>query len=164
MAGSPVRLYVVRHAHAGHRVQWDGSDLTRPLTRKGWRQSEAIADMLEAVGVDRLVSSPYTRCVQTFEPLAARLDVPVEADERLTEGASGEAALELADDLRKQHATAAICSHGDIIPEMLRVLKATTTRFKEPLVWPKGSTWVLTWDTDRWSQARYIAPPDLSRR
>jgi 8-oxo-dGTP diphosphatase len=155
-----VRLYVVRHAHAGHRTRWDGHDPDRPLTRKGWRQSEAIADMLETAGVERLVSSEYVRCMQTFEPLAGRLGLSVEPDSRLAEGGTGEAALVLADELRAGHGTAAVCSHGDVIPEMLRVLNATTTRFRDPLIWPKGSTWVLTWEHGCWSRARYIAPPE----
>jgi 8-oxo-dGTP diphosphatase len=157
-----VRLYVVRHAHAGHRTRWDGHDPARPLTRKGRRQSEAIADVLEAAGVERLVSSGYDRCIQTFEPLAARLGLPVEADPRLEEGGTGEGALTLADELRADHETAALCSHGDVIPDMLHVLRSTTTRFRDPLVWPKASTWVLTWDDDCWSRARYIAPPEVA--
>jgi hypothetical protein len=48
-----------------------------------------------------------------------------------------------------------------VIPEMLRILKAATTRFKDPLQWPKASTWVLTWEDGRWSRARYIPPPDV---
>ena len=157
-----MRLYVVRHAHAGSRSSWDGPDETRPLTNRGRRQSDAIASELRAAGVTRLASSPYRRCTQTLDPLGAMLGIPVEADERLAEGAGGEQALALADELRKEPEAAVVCSHGDVIPELLRILKATTARFHDPFIWPKASTWVVTWDGDRWSKARYIAPPDLS--
>jgi broad specificity phosphatase PhoE len=156
-----VRLYVVRHGHAGTRSRWNGADESRPLTTKGHRQAAAIADALASAGVGRLVSSPYRRCVQTLEPLAGRLGLVVDDDPRLAEGAGGVDALTLADELCKENDAAAVCSHGDVIPEMLRILKATTARFKDPFVWPKGSTWVITWDGERWSRARYIAPPEV---
>jgi phosphohistidine phosphatase SixA len=156
-----MRLYVVRHAHAGSRSSWDGSDETRPLTNRGRHQSHAIAEALRSAGVTRLVSSPYRRCTQTLDPLAAHLGLAVESDARLAEGAGGDDALTLADELRKEPEAAVVCSHGDVIPELLRILKATTARFRDPFIWPKASTWVVTWDGDRWSKARYIAPPEL---
>jgi 8-oxo-dGTP diphosphatase len=156
-----MRLYVVRHAHAGSRSHWDGPDHARPLTTKGQRQSAAIADTLAATGAGRLVSSPTRRCVQTLEPLAERLGLAIDEDRRLAEGASGAEALALADERRGEHEAAVVCSHGDVIPDMLRVLKATTTRFSDPFVWPKASIWVVTWDRGRWSRARYIPPPDV---
>lgn len=155
------RLYVVRHADAGGRSSWDGPDETRPLTKRGRHQADAIAEDLRSAGVTRLVSSPYRRCTQTLVPLAAHLGVAVESDERLAEGAGGDNALTLADELRKESEAAVVCSHGDVIPELLRILKATTARFRDPFIWPKASTWVVTWDGDCWSKARYIAPPDL---
>ena len=30
-----------------------------------------------------------------------------------------------------------VCSHGDVIPDLLRILKATTARFRDPFIWPK---------------------------
>ena len=159
-----MKLYVVRHAHAGSSSSWDGTDETRPLTNRGRRQADALAEGLRSAGVSRLVSSPYRRCTQTLDPLAARLGLAVESDKRLSEGASGDKALALADELRKEPDAAVVCSHGDVIPELLRILKATTARFRDPFIWPKGSTWVVTWDGDRWAKARYIPPPDLHNR
>jgi 8-oxo-dGTP diphosphatase len=157
-----MRLYVVRHADAGSRSSWDGPDEDRPLTTKGHRQARAIADAIAPVRPEVLVSSPYRRCTQTLDPLAELLGLPVLGDDRMAEGADGVDALRLADELSEKHDTAVVCSHGDVIPEMLRILKATTARFKHPFVWPKASTWVLTWDGDRWAKARYIEPPDIS--
>jgi phosphohistidine phosphatase SixA len=156
---TPVRLYVVRHAHAGERSAWDGHDDERPLTRKGRRQAAAISDALAHAGISRLVSSPTVRCIQTFEPLAARLGLAVELDGRLSEGTPAVTALALADELHGEPRAAAVCSHGDIVPELLRIWRATTVRFTGPLVWPKGSTWVISWAGDRWTTARYIPPP-----
>lgn len=159
-----MKLYVVRHTHAGSRSSWDGPDIERPLTAKGHRQAAAIAEDLAGVGVTALASSPFRRCIQTLEPLATRLSLPVDSDDRLAEGATGDDALALADELAKAHEAAVLCSHGDVIPELLRILKSTTARFKDPFVWPKGSIWVLSHDGDRWAKARYIGPPELSVR
>jgi 8-oxo-dGTP diphosphatase len=156
-----MRLYLIRHAHAGSRMAFDGPDDDRPLSRRGHKQAAAIAENLAEVGIGRLVSSPTTRCVQTLEPLADRLRLTVDGDLRLIEGAEAQDALDLAGELRDGAAAAAMCSHGDLIPDMLRLLRAGTTRFKDPFVWPKASTWVLTWDGDRWAKARYIAPPHV---
>jgi 8-oxo-dGTP diphosphatase len=155
-----MKLYVVRHAHAGSRSAWGGPDDDRPLSRRGHKQATAIADQLAGVGLSRLVSSPSMRCVQTLEPLADRLGLRVDADDRLREGSDGDQALVLAAELSKERTAALICSHGDVIPDMLRILKAGTTRFRDPFMWPKGSIWVLTRDGARWSKARYIPPVD----
>lgn len=154
----------MRHTHAGSRSSWDGPDAHRPLTKRGRRQAEAIAAGMEAAGPSRLVSSPYRRCTQTLDPLAAHLGLTVESDERLAEGAGGAAALTLADELSKEPEAAVACSHGDVIPELLRILKANATRIRDPLIWPKGSTWVITWDGSRWAEAAYVAPPDVPGR
>jgi broad specificity phosphatase PhoE len=156
-----MKLYVVRHAHAGSRSAWDGPDDTRPLSRRGRKQADAIADHLAGVGVARLVSSPSVRCVQTLAPLADRLGLRVDADDRLLEGADGDQALALLGELANAtDGAAAVCSHGDVIPDVLRILNAGATRFKDPLAWPKGSMWVLTGDGERWTKARYIPPID----
>ncbi|MGH9112498.1 MAG: SixA phosphatase family protein [Acidimicrobiales bacterium] len=154
-----MKLYVVRHAHAGSRSAWEGPDHDRPLTRRGYKQAAAIADRLADVDILRLVSSPAVRCVQSLAPLGDRLRLKVEEDDRLLEGATGTDALALADELRDTAGAAVVCGHGDAIPELLRILNAGTTRFKDPLAWPKGSMWVLTWDGERWAKARYIPPP-----
>jgi broad specificity phosphatase PhoE len=157
-----MKLYVVRHGHAGSRSTWEGPEDDRPLTRRGHKQATGIADHLSGVGLSRLVSSPSARCMQTLEPLADRLGLRVDADDRLLEGAGADQALALAAELSKERTAAAICSHGDVIPDMLRILKAGTTRFKDPFMWPKGSIWVLTRDGQRWSKGRYIPPVDAA--
>jgi phosphohistidine phosphatase SixA len=152
---------VVRHAHAGSRSSWDGPDAARPLSRKGRRQAARIAEALAEAGITRLVSSPAARCVQTLEPLGDRLGLAVDADGRLLEGATGSEALKLADELSTANGQAvAVCSHGDVIPELLRELRHHGgTRIDDPFLWPKASTWIVTWDGQRWASARYAPPP-----
>jgi 8-oxo-dGTP diphosphatase len=152
-----MRLYAVRHAHAGSRSSWRGDDRERPLSSKGEKQALGIADQLGDRDITRLVSSPSLRCVQTLEPLAAQLGLEVKIDDRLDEGNDAEAALEVADELRDTNA--AICTHGDVIPDLLHHLAAAGTRFRDPIQFPKASTWELRWDGKAFKDARYIPPP-----
>ena len=104
---------LVRHASAGDRHNWDGDDRLRPLDERGRREAAELVEMLRPLGVRRIVSSPYTRCVETVEPLAAELGLEVELDDRLAEGA-GDSAGEL---LREEGVVA--CTHGDVVHALL---------------------------------------------
>ena len=104
---------LLRHASAGHRTDWEHDDSWRPLDARGRRQSADLVEILRPVGVRRVVSSPYVRCVQTVEPLAAALGLQVEQDERLEEGAGAAAAGLLSED------GVVCCTHGDVVEEML---------------------------------------------
>ena len=104
---------LLRHASAGDRSAWAGDDFHRPLDKKWRRQAKEIAAALAADDVRRVVSSPYVRCVQTVEPLAAALGLEVEIDDRLAEGGDGSARA-----LFEEPGVVA-CTHGDVIFELL---------------------------------------------
>jgi phosphohistidine phosphatase SixA len=151
-----VKLYVVRHADAGHRSNGE-TDRNRTLSDRGLRQADGIRDALANLGITRLHASPFTRCLQTLRPLGEKLGIEVLPDDRLAEGASVAEVLALTRELR--HAPAAICSHGDVIPDLLDALLADGCKLKDALRWQKASTWVLTWDGDRLTKGRYVPPP-----
>lgn len=151
------KLYVVRHADAGSRGRHDLPDDCRPLSERGQRQAEALAEQLADVGIKRLVASPFLRCVQTLAPLASRLGIEVESDARLGEGTGSAGALAVATELRS--APAAICSHGDVIPDVLEALLRHGIKLKDEPRWQKASTWVLTRDGEGFSKGRYLPPP-----
>jgi len=73
------RLFLVRHCES------TGQEAAAPLTAIGQSQAVRLADHLETMGVELLVSSPYTRAQQSIAPLAQRLGLPVEIDSRLAE-------------------------------------------------------------------------------
>jgi 8-oxo-dGTP diphosphatase len=151
------KLSVVRHADAGHRSQWDGSDEDRPLSPRGQKQARGLAELLADSGAARLVSSPYRRCVQTLEPLAERLGLTVEVDVRLAEGAGATGALELATELTGR--VGVLCSHGDVIPDLLDALVRDGVKLKDDLRWQKASTWVFSREGGRLAKGRYVPPP-----
>jgi len=138
-------LYLVRHAKAGTRRDWFGDDRLRPLTKSGLAQAEAIADRLEPLGPALLVSSPYRRCVQTLEPLAARTGLPIEIDLAWSEGAEFESALGHLTTLRDR---TVMSSHGDVIPELISALERRGMVIKGEPSWRKGAIWVIHREVD----------------
>ena len=104
---------LLRHASAGHRHDFEHDDHLRPLDARGWRHSDDLVELLRPLGVRRILTSHYVRCVQTVEPLAAALGVQLEEDVRLAEGAGGAAAVLLRED------GVVCCTHGDIVEALV---------------------------------------------
>ncbi|MEV1328839.1 NUDIX hydrolase [Micromonospora costi] len=143
---------LVRHAHAGMRATWSGPDTARPLDDEGWAQARALADLVELVRPARLLSASARRCVQTLDPAAARLDLPIEICGDLDEPRPGqqrdERALALAArllELAGAGGQAAVCSQGKVIPGALERL---TGRVGEDFTTPKGGGWLLAFAGD----------------
>jgi 8-oxo-dGTP diphosphatase len=153
-----VTVLLVRHARAGRRDRWKGDDRLRPLSKKGRQQVEALVPvLLDFVDDDAVVmSSPWLRCRQTIEPLAAALGVEMEESEALAEG-MGRKALDLVSDLAGQ--TAVLCTHGDIVEEVLDHLRLVGVDLGRKPVFPKASTWVLRERHGEFREARYLLPP-----
>jgi len=80
-----VSLLLIRHASAGDREEWVGDDLRRPLDKRGKKQARRLVELLAPYPIDRLVSSPADRCVQTVEPPANARGLAVEVREELAE-------------------------------------------------------------------------------
>lgn len=152
-------IWLVRHAAAGDRSAWNGDDRARPLTPKGLRQADAIARSLAPHGIDHIYSSPYVRCRQTVEPLGRQLGLPVGDTQHLTEGARGRDTLEWL--LAHAGDNVVACSHGDVIPEMLRRLDGMGVPLRSPngvYDVKKGSTWTLD-VVDGYVRAATYSPP-----
>lgn len=133
-------LYLVRHAKAGERRLWNGDDIDRPLSKKGWKQAELVGKRLAKQHPSVLLSSAYVRCIQTLEPLGERLDLRVEVDERLTEHEPVEPLLHL---IREAPKNTVMCSHGDLIPAVIQRLKKDGAKVVTQPDWRKASVWVL---------------------
>jgi len=137
MGTPPDRVFVVRHAEAGDRSRWTGDDRERPLTKHGWRQAGGLVGLLEGETVAAVLASPYVRCRQTVEPLAAARGLPVEDARELEEGRGAARALGLIGTLHD----AVLCTHGDILQDLLEWLRGRGVTVDGGQA--KGSTWVL---------------------
>ena len=149
--------YLVRHAKAGDRSDWRGDDRLRPLTKSGQRQAEALADMLEGEPIDKILSSGYLRCMQTVEPLGARRTLSVEPIKDLEEGAGGESVLRLVQKYRGRNVV--LCTHGDVMEELLEGLIAQGLVQRARAHMEKGSTWVLEEQDGKVTGAKYLPAP-----
>jgi 8-oxo-dGTP diphosphatase len=121
-----VIVYLVRHGRAGERAAWDGDDRLRPLDDRGRRQAEALVTQLGRRSFERIVSSPYVRCVESVVPLAQARGLAVEHAESLAEGAGADTALAL---FRGAGTPLVACVHGDLVQELLgeKMKKGATT-------------------------------------
>jgi phosphohistidine phosphatase SixA len=153
-------IYLIRHAKAGSRVRWTGPDDLRPLTKEGRRQADALATMLGAQPFSRLLTSPYARCVQTMEPLAATRSLALETADELAEGAHVPATLELMLSIARD-GPAALCTHGDVMMYAVDELLAGGVSLEGPLEWQKGATWILEADDGAFVRGRYLPPPPV---
>lgn len=85
----PSRLVLARHGESKHNVllaaarkageeSYGGAqrDMSSPLTERGRRQAECVAEHLAGERFDRIFSSPYRRCRRTAELIRARLAEP----------------------------------------------------------------------------------------
>jgi len=159
LAGLPASaLYVIRHAKAGIRAAWSGPDEERPLTRRGRKQARRLVERFQGLDIQRILSSPFVRCMQTVEPLAEARGLPVEVATELREGAS-------VDELLRGLATfgdrpTVVCGHGTEIRSMIDRLEAAGATIEGARGIAKGSVWVLDREGERIVAAHYLpAPP-----
>lgn len=154
-------LYLVRHAKAASPREWTSDDRDRPLTESGTMQADALGERLGSVRSPRLVSSPYVRCIQTLEPLAACLGLPVETEDALGEGADLAQVVKI---LMSVPDRTVLCSHGDVIPDVIGTLERRGMVIAGDPSWRTGSVWVLERDEsgrdDAFISALAWPPPD----
>lgn len=149
-------LLLIRHAHAGSRKEWKGEDTLRPLSERGQRQARRLVRSVEGCGVQRILSSPYARCHDTVVPLARELGLKIEDTDALAEG-HGPEALTLVRTLANEKV--ALCTHGDVIPDVLVALADEDRLDLGPRPrQAKGSVWILETTGQLFTKATYLAP------
>lgn len=74
-------IYLVRHAHS----KYSSDEVNRPLSKKGLEERSAIEKVLLEVEIDKLISSPYKRAIQTIEHLAKILKKEIEIRDEFKE-------------------------------------------------------------------------------
>ena len=135
----------MRHGSAGRRNNADPADNRRHLDDKGHRQANAVRDQLSTEPVTRVLSSPLPRCIETVEPLADALGLDVEVDDRLAEGTRIESVWTLLEECAGE--TVVMCSHGDVIPDLVQRNEARGMKVSGKAGFAKGSVWSLDgWD------------------
>jgi broad specificity phosphatase PhoE len=122
-------LYVIRHAQPDYNAPVPYHTAPGPgLTPAGVAQAGAMAALLRHAGIERVLSSPLRRCVETATPLARELGLTLLIDDDLRESPPGEPPIEVrARMLRAALAqsdtrVAALVGHAAPLTELLRAL------------------------------------------
>jgi 8-oxo-dGTP diphosphatase len=138
-------IHLLRHAEAGNRPSWHQPDDLRPLTSNGVVQSVNVADALADRAIGRILSSRYVRCVQTAQPLADRVGLPVESHPALAEEAGIDATWSLLEEVAAAGGSdTVLCSHGNVIGAVLdRMRRRGITLVADELTCRKGSVWTV---------------------
>jgi broad specificity phosphatase PhoE len=83
-------LWLVRHAHRLDFIQPEWFDTAAyrydpPLSAEGFDLAHLLAHQLSQVQIDRIYTSPFLRTIQTAEPLARLLQLPIRLEWGLCE-------------------------------------------------------------------------------
>jgi len=154
-----MEVYLIRHANAGAR-HLGSRDRYRLLSDDGVQQAEALVDFFTNRGIGEIHSSPASRCVQTVEPLADALELPVVEQNALWEDVGLQDVLGLIDERTSQvgpRSGIVMCSHGNLIPAVVEHLTA-----QGAVVHGRGceraSIWMIRSEDGRWVEGRYFTP------
>lgn len=134
-------LILLRHTAAEKRSDYKGRDYRRPLTGRGRTQAKMLTPILAAFGIQTVVSSTSTRCMDTVKPYAASIGVTVMGQPRFSEEAAGrkpKAVAAAVEELAAQKQAIVVCSHRPVLPLMVgpfaqAVSKSDTKLLTEPL-------------------------------
>ncbi|MGI2328549.1 histidine phosphatase family protein [Planococcus sp. YIM B11945] len=84
-----INLYFVRHAHSVYSTD----ELGRPLSEKGLLDACRVTALLKQERIDRVLSSPYQRAVQTVAGVAEEIGSEIELVEEFKERTLSEGPL-----------------------------------------------------------------------
>ncbi len=139
-------LVLIRHAKAKPRSSWTKAEGDRPLAATGQRQAVAVQRLLEVWKPQRVVTSPWARCVATIAPYAKASGAKVKLVEALTEHhhqRSPKKTAAAVEALFDKQVPIAVCTHRPALPtalkqlgqhmsQALRALLPTTDPFLSP--------------------------------
>ncbi len=123
-------LILLRHAWAGSRDDWESDDRDRPLDERGREQARNLVSTLAPFRIDEILTSPYVRCVQTVEPLAAARDLEPQLRGELTEERQWAEGAALLRELSGRDVV--VCGHGGLDGALVGAPR-----------WKKGAAFVL---------------------
>ncbi|PJJ61934.1 NUDIX hydrolase [Compostimonas suwonensis] len=122
-------IIALRHAKAVPPFEWEGDDASRPLSRRGEQQAASLVDTISAWRPRRIVSSTAQRCQSTVEPLSRAVGRKVVTTAAISQDAyeNGQADVrEVVGRRVRSRKTSVLCSHGPVLPEIIREISLAT--------------------------------------
>ena len=139
-------MLILRHASAGESLSSPHIDRFRELDAAGRADARQLVWTLAGHEIDRVVSSPLVRCVQTVIPIAESRRLVVERCVALSPDANLDATFELLEELPD---TTLVCTHREVILEL----------FSGEVTCEEGAAWVLERNGSLLSPTAYLSPP-----
>ncbi|MEO2064954.1 MAG: histidine phosphatase family protein [Desulfurobacteriaceae bacterium] len=129
------RVFIVRHAKALKREEWEGDDCKRPLTREGIEEFKTFIKWLKPIFPKKVkvISSPCERALKTAEILSELLNVKVKVDERLKPDAEPDDYLSV---IKENRGNLALIGHE---PDISLFLNSITCISPAKLAFKKGA-------------------------
>ena len=143
----------VRHARAGERGQWPGSDGSRPLDEVGVADARKLAPLLALFRPHSVVSATPLRCQLTVAPLG----LPVRTDPVFDEDAAPDEAAARLRELALPGGVTVVCSQGGLVSPVLSQL---TGRANLRFDTRKGTAWMLAFAGGRLVGFDHLEPRD----
>jgi 8-oxo-(d)GTP phosphatase len=144
-------LLVLRHAKARSRARWPGDEADRPLTASGRRQAGRVAGLLDCWDPERLLCSPWARCMQTLQPYLERTGpasrrsaaepevVPLLSEQGLRNDPARIA--ETVTELLNSRLSTLLCTHRPVLEAVVEALAPACDSSARDLL-PDGDPWL----------------------
>jgi 8-oxo-(d)GTP phosphatase len=144
-------MLLLRHASAGERPQAASLDRARRLDRVGRADARELPDALARHVIERVVSSPHARCLESVGALARGRNLRVEVRDDLLPDAAIEDVRAFLDELPD---TSLVCTHREVIERL----------FDGELTCERGGAWLLERRNGRLEPTAYLPPPSVAVR
>jgi phosphohistidine phosphatase SixA len=138
----------MRHASAGKRLPSPELDRERALDGEGRSDAQLLVSALRDYPIDRIVTSPHRRCLESVEPLARVRGLEVECREALAPDGDPRDVLRLLETLTD---SALLCTHREVFERL----------FEGEVKAEKGGTWVVEVRAGRPVPVEYLPQPSL---
>lgn len=136
---STVPFIVLRQAKATPAESWTKDEVDRPLADSGYTQAKAVARLLRAWKPNRIMTSRYTRSLETIAPYVKKHGGTVRTKKWLNKSVTGNP-KHLARRLRQEFRrldTTMLCSQPSVVKRILQEIKAWV-REDNALISPKS--------------------------
>ncbi|WP_062205849.1 NUDIX hydrolase [Demequina salsinemoris] len=118
---------IARHARAKRRKAWHGTDLARPITKRGAERAEQLVPLFAAFGASKIASSPAERTMATVRPFAEASGIPIKTHTALTEPLHASDPARTATLLQRlldKDVARVICVHRPTLPTIIEMVRA----------------------------------------
>lgn len=126
-----VPIIVQRHAAALARKKWRKGERSRPLNSKGKKQATALPPVIGAFDPDRVVTSPWKRCLDTVKPFAKLGGLDIVEKRELTEAGHEDQPSRtgaVVERVLREALPTVVCTHRPVLPTVIQVAREASTR------------------------------------